>query len=65
MTLEALIHGKCLPTTSSAADEGPSLLVEGADVALQVEGSGEGPVTAVLGTFEDHSHIRVDVLMLP
>lgn len=65
MTLEALVHGKCLPTANLAADEGSSLLVEGADVALQVESSGEGPVTAIPGALEDHSHFRVDVLMLP
>lgn len=64
MTLEALVHGERLPTAGVGADEGSVLLVEGADVALQVEGSGERPVTGIPGTFEDHSHFRVDVLML-
>lgn len=65
MTLEALIHGKGLPTASVGAGKGTQILVEGANMALQAKSCGEGPVTAFSGTFKDRPGLRVDVLMLP
>lgn len=41
MALEALSHGKGLPAARMGAGERLELLVEGADVTLQVEGCGE------------------------
>lgn len=41
MALEALPHGKGLPATCVGAGERLELLVEGADVTLQVEGCRE------------------------
>lgn len=64
VTLETLLHGEGLPTASVGAGEGPLLLVEGVDVALQVEGRGERPVAALPGALENHSCVRMDALML-
>lgn len=64
VALEALLHGEGLPAACVGAGEGPQLLVEGADVALQIEYCGEGPVTVVPGALEDHPYVRVDALML-
>lgn len=62
--LQALPHGEGLPAARVRAGEGPQLLVEGADVALQVEHGGEGPVAAIPGALEDQPGVGVDVLML-
>lgn len=64
VALEALLHSEVLPTALVGAGEGPQLLVEGADVALQVEGGGERPLAAISGALEDYSLLTVDVLML-
>lgn len=44
MALQTLPHGKGFPAASMGAREGAQLLVEGPDVALQVEGAGERPL---------------------
>lgn len=41
VALEALLHSEGLPAALVGAGEGPKLLMEGVDVALQVEGRGE------------------------
>lgn len=41
MTLEALLHGEGLFAACKGAGIGPQLLVEGADVALEVEDCGK------------------------
>lgn len=41
VTLEALLHGESLRAAREGAGKGPQLLVEGADVALEVEDCGE------------------------
>lgn len=64
MTMEALFHGERLPTALVSANVRPQLLVEGADVALQVEHFGEGPATAHVGAQEDHTRVSVDALVL-
>lgn len=64
VALEALSHGEGFAAARVGAGEGPLLLVEGVDVALQVEERGEGPVAAVPGAPEDHSCVRVDGLVL-
>lgn len=64
VTLETLPHGEGLPTACVGASEGTQLLVEGADVTLQVESCGVRPITAVSWTLKDHPHVRVNLLML-
>lgn len=64
VSLETLLHSKGLPTACVGTNEGSQLLVEGADVTLQVESCSVRPLTAIPGTFEDHPHIRVNLLML-
>lgn len=46
MPAEALLHGKGLAAASMLAHEGALLLVEGEDVALEVEGGGVGAAAA-------------------
>lgn len=62
--MEALFHGELFPTAYVCANPRPQLLVEGADVALEVEHGGEGPVTTPVGTQEDHTRVSMDTLML-
>lgn len=62
--MEALFHGELSPAADVGADVGPQLLVERADVALQVEHFGEGPAAAHVGTQEDHTGVCVDALVL-
>lgn len=62
--MEALFHGEPLPAAHLSANKGPQLLVERADVALQVEDFGEGPATARVGAQEDRASVRVNALML-
>lgn len=64
VTLEALCHGKGLPTSSVGASKRTQILMERADVALQIKHCGVRPVTAISGTFENGSRFRVDALML-
>lgn len=64
VSLEAPFHGERLAAAFVSADKLAHILVEGADVALQVEESGVRPAAALSGTTEDHSHLRVDVLVL-
>lgn len=64
VTLQALLHGEGLPTARVGAGEGPQLLVEGADVALQVEDGGEGPATSLPGALVNNARVRVHVLVL-
>lgn len=64
VTLKAFLHGKCLPTARICASERTQFLMEGLDVALQVEGSSERPVTIILGTHQDNPLLRVDSLVL-
>lgn len=64
VALEALPHRKRLPAARVAAGEGPQLLVEGADVALQVEERGEGPVAVAPRALVDHPGVSVDSLVL-
>lgn len=62
--MEALLHGELFPTAYVCANPRPQLLVEGADVALEVEHGGEGPVTTPVGTQEDHTRFSMNTLML-
>lgn len=62
--MEALLHGELFPTARVCANPGPLLLVEGADVALQVKGCGERPVTALAGADEDDTRVSVNALVL-
>lgn len=62
--MEALFHGELSPTANVSANIGPQLLVERADVALQVEHLGERPAAACVGTQEDHTCVGVNALML-
>lgn len=64
VALEALPHGEGLPAAPLGTGEGPKLLVEGADVALQVKKRGIRPAAAVPGALEDHARLGVDALML-
>lgn len=64
VTMEALFHGELSATAYVSANIGPQLLVERADVALQVEHFGERPATAHVGTQEDHACVSVNALML-
>lgn len=64
VTMEALFHGELSATAYVSANIGPQLLVERADVALQVEHFGEWPATAHVGTQEDHACVSVNALML-
>lgn len=64
VTMEALFHGELLPTPRVSANIGPQLLVERANVALQVEHFGERPATAHVGTQEDHPCVSVNALVL-
>lgn len=58
------LHGKGLSTASMRTGEGPQLLMEGANVVLQVEWCGEGPFTTLSGTFQHQAHLRVNLLVL-
>lgn len=64
VTVEALFHGEPSPTADVSANIGPQLLVERANVALQVEHFGERPATAHVGAQEDHTGVGVNALML-
>lgn len=64
MTLEAALHGESPPAAVMSADEGAQVLVEGADVALQVEHGGVGAVTALSGALVDDPGVGVDALVL-
>ena len=64
VALEALPHRKGLPAACVCAGEGPQLLVEGADVALQVEQRGERPAAVTPRALVDHPCVSVDSLML-
>lgn len=64
MTIETVFHGEAPPTTRVCAGEGPLLLMEGADVAKQVEAGGVGPLAVLSGTFQNYPSVAVDDLML-
>lgn len=65
VALQTLLHCKGLPTGWLVAAEGPQLLVEGPDVALQVEGFGEGPAAALPWTQQAFAGLGVHALVLP
>lgn len=64
MALQALLHGEGLSAASVGAGEGPQLLVEGPDVALQAGGGAERPLAGISRALEDDSCARVDLLVL-
>lgn len=64
VALQALLHGEGLPAGWLVAAERPQLLVEGPDVALQVEVLGEGPAAALPRTQQAHAGLGVHALVL-
>lgn len=64
VTSETLLHGEAPPTAQVWTGEGPQLLVEGADVALEVKAGGERPVAAVSGTAQDEARVSMNALVL-
>lgn len=64
MAIHTYLHGKGLPTAFIRAGKRPLLLMEGADVALQVEDCGEGPLAPCPRTNQHLSLVRVDALVL-
>lgn len=65
VALQALLHGEGLPAGRLVATEGSQLLVEGPNVALQVEGRGEGSAAALPRTQQAYAALEVHALVLP
>lgn len=64
MASKTLLHGEAATTARVGTGVEPLLLVEGADVALQVEGCGEGSFTIFSGTAQHHPRLAVHSLVL-
>lgn len=63
MTSEALLHGKAAATARVRTHVGPLVVVERADVTLEVECCGEGSITALSGTTQNQPCLAVHLLM--
>lgn len=61
---ETLLHGEAAAAARVGTGVEPLLLVEGADVALEVEGRGERSLTAVSGAAQHQPRLAVHALVL-
>lgn len=64
VTSETLLHGEAASTARVRTRVGPLLLVEGRDVALEVERCGERSFTPHPGTQQHQTRLAVHALML-